>query len=215
MDFLGGLISAGASLFGSNSAAKRQEKLSKEFAQHGIQWRVEDAKAAGIHPLAALGASTHTAPGLPVGGDAVAAGLGKAADALLSERGALENDLLRAQIEKTNSETSTERATSRTIIANARRRGQTASTAPPPPEHTGRFIPGEPGPRVLTSDPRWSDAQKFEDRYGELSDFIFGPMILNDDATYRASGMPRGANWDLLMHRLSRGRDSGRAYRHR
>lgn len=30
----------------------------KEFAKHGIQWRVEDAKAAGISPLAALGANT-------------------------------------------------------------------------------------------------------------------------------------------------------------
>lgn len=29
----------------------------KEFAQNAIQWRVADAKAAGLHPLAALGAS--------------------------------------------------------------------------------------------------------------------------------------------------------------
>lgn len=29
--------------------------MQKEFAQTGIQWRVEDAKKAGIHPLAALG----------------------------------------------------------------------------------------------------------------------------------------------------------------
>lgn len=33
----------------------RQEKLQKEFAQHGIRWKVEDAKAAGLHPLFALG----------------------------------------------------------------------------------------------------------------------------------------------------------------
>lgn len=30
----------------------------KEFAQSGIQWRVADAKKAGLHPLAALGANT-------------------------------------------------------------------------------------------------------------------------------------------------------------
>lgn len=29
----------------------------KEFAQNGIRWRVSDAKAAGLHPLAALGAA--------------------------------------------------------------------------------------------------------------------------------------------------------------
>lgn len=61
----GGLISAAASLFGgrksqkSNEAmAREQVKLQKEFAQHGIRWKVEDAKAAGLHPLYALGAQT-------------------------------------------------------------------------------------------------------------------------------------------------------------
>lgn len=32
--------------------------LQREFAQMGIRWRVADAQAAGIHPLAALGASS-------------------------------------------------------------------------------------------------------------------------------------------------------------
>lgn len=32
--------------------------MQKEFAQNGIQWRVQDAEKAGIAPLAALGAST-------------------------------------------------------------------------------------------------------------------------------------------------------------
>lgn len=32
----------------------------KEFAQHGVRWRVEDAKAAGLHPLYALGGSGAT-----------------------------------------------------------------------------------------------------------------------------------------------------------
>lgn len=32
--------------------------MQREFAQHGIRWKVEDAKAAGIHPLYALGANT-------------------------------------------------------------------------------------------------------------------------------------------------------------
>lgn len=32
--------------------------MQKEFAQMGIRWRAEDARAAGIHPLAAIGANT-------------------------------------------------------------------------------------------------------------------------------------------------------------
>lgn len=38
--------------------ANRNDQLQKEFAQSGIRWKVADAKAAGVHPLAALGAQT-------------------------------------------------------------------------------------------------------------------------------------------------------------
>lgn len=44
-------------------------KMQKEFAQNSIRWRVEDAVAAGIHPLAALGASgSGYTPSTVVGG---------------------------------------------------------------------------------------------------------------------------------------------------
>lgn len=53
-----GLISGGQ----SSASAARLNQLNyehqKEFAQNGIRWKVADAKAAGLHPLAALGAST-------------------------------------------------------------------------------------------------------------------------------------------------------------
>lgn len=48
-------------MFGPNpqeEANKQNIKLQKQFAQQGIQWRVRDAQAAGIHPLYALGAQT-------------------------------------------------------------------------------------------------------------------------------------------------------------
>lgn len=37
---------------------EKNKNLQKEFAQNGIQWKVDDAKRSGIHPLAALGAQT-------------------------------------------------------------------------------------------------------------------------------------------------------------
>lgn len=48
--------------------AEKDRGLQKEFAQHGIQWRVQDARAAGLHPLAALGAQLHSASPISVGG---------------------------------------------------------------------------------------------------------------------------------------------------
>lgn len=70
MAWLGPLISAGASVLGgligkssadkatsaTQASAAANMAMQREFAQHGIRWRVEDAKAAGIHPLYALGA---------------------------------------------------------------------------------------------------------------------------------------------------------------
>lgn len=52
--FLGSALGAATSLFGANKNAKAQ----KEFAQHGIQWKAEDARKAGLHPLYAMGAQT-------------------------------------------------------------------------------------------------------------------------------------------------------------
>lgn len=70
---LGSLISAGSQLLGgllgsnsadkANKAAAQQAELNRQmqldFAQQGIRWKVADAKAAGIHPIYALGGSTH------------------------------------------------------------------------------------------------------------------------------------------------------------
>lgn len=136
---LGNLISAGASIlggiFGSKEADKAREAqaqhlaqqaaLQKEFAQHGIKWRVEDAKRAGIHPIYALGSSgaTYTPSSaaftadtsLPSALAAAGQDIGRAVNAtrtqtervsaftqaaqgLALEKGKLENDVLRLEI---------------------------------------------------------------------------------------------------------------------
>lgn len=84
---LGGTIAN--KIFG-DKAADKQAKLQKEFAQSGIQWKVEDAKKSGIHPLYALGANTVSyTPTQVGGGDFAAAGqnIGRAIDATRSNNG--------------------------------------------------------------------------------------------------------------------------------
>lgn len=68
-------IAAGSGLLGgivqgqqSKALAKDEYERQKEFAQMGIRWKVEDAKAAGLHPLAALGANTLNYSPVRVGG---------------------------------------------------------------------------------------------------------------------------------------------------
>jgi len=110
-----GAIGSLASSFLDKSSADKQMEMQKDFAQKGIQWKVKDAEAAGIHPLYALGANTVSyspvsvgqpdlgAMGQDIGGaiDRVSNPVEKstgALGALALERAGLENDLLRAQI---------------------------------------------------------------------------------------------------------------------
>lgn len=76
MSFLGALVGGVGSLLGGmfqGQGAQKGGKMSakatlkanamnlkyqKQFAKQGIRWRVRDAKKAGLHPLAALGAQT-------------------------------------------------------------------------------------------------------------------------------------------------------------
>lgn len=71
---LGGLIGATSSSGIAHDNRTAEEKMAekniamqKEFAQHGIRWKMEDAAAAGIHPLAALGANTTSFSPVSVG----------------------------------------------------------------------------------------------------------------------------------------------------
>lgn len=125
---IGAGISAAGSLlgglFGQSSQEKMAEqniKLQREFAQKGIQWKAADALKAGIHPLYAMGAQTHSFAPVSVGdslgpamasasqdiGSAVARGMtgpervssfNKAVQGLTLDKMALENQLLSSQI---------------------------------------------------------------------------------------------------------------------
>lgn len=82
---VGSALGAATSLFGVNKSAKSQSaanaanmalareqmQYQKDLAQNQVQWRVEDAKKAGLHPLAALGISPMSYS--PVQGTAVGA----------------------------------------------------------------------------------------------------------------------------------------------
>lgn len=87
------------------SNSERNAKMQKQFAKQGIRWKVEDAKAAGIHPLYALGASTATFSPSYVGGgygDTLAAS-GQAIDrAIDATRTQEERDDARAEAFMTN-----------------------------------------------------------------------------------------------------------------
>ena len=92
---------------------RHSDDLQREFAQNGISWKVEDAKRAGLHPLAALGMMPGPAYQPMHIGDAGAGSfreagqnLAKAASMGMSQdernRTELENQLLMAQIQESD-----------------------------------------------------------------------------------------------------------------
>lgn len=106
----------------NKSAARREYDKQKEFAQHGVRWKVEDARAAGIDPLVAMGAQTTSYSPQHVGGSDWSSALGQLGEsgqniyraeqakhtpeekhgrkmqALAEERGELENAKLRSEL---------------------------------------------------------------------------------------------------------------------
>lgn len=64
-DMAGDLIGAGTAIYQGNKnrsatkwANRENIKYQKEFAKNALQWKVADAKKAGVHPLFGLGATT-------------------------------------------------------------------------------------------------------------------------------------------------------------
>lgn len=69
---IGGAIGAYGSIRSGEEQAKasrKYAKLQKQFAKYGIRWKVQDAIAAGLHPLAALGVQTAMPGAISVGVD--------------------------------------------------------------------------------------------------------------------------------------------------
>lgn len=73
-NLFGGVTRTIGSFLDRDHAESRQDEiwnrnaaLQREFAQSGIQWKVADARKAGIHPVYALGGQTHAASPIAVG----------------------------------------------------------------------------------------------------------------------------------------------------
>lgn len=175
---IGALISAGASIFGASRDRSETRKLHAEqraaeerLNKNRVQWLVEDAKKAGINPLAALGSPVAGSFASPVpsgqsrSGSTIADGfgaLGRGIDRMMREKTHLENDLLRAQIGNVNADTAGKLsdATSRTAIQN---------------QNGVRALPNI-GPLPAGADPE--GAQKAEDYSEFVKYLLYEPTTL-------------------------------------
>lgn len=193
----GGIVSG---LFGQ-SEAKTNAKMQEKFAKKGIRWKVADAKAAGIHPLAALGASSTFTPVTSGFGDSVGAGVA-AAGAAIDEanketaRGKQKSQVFELEKSRVASEIQVNSAQAKLLetqalnIANQARNkalgARGAVTPIPAPENIRGPLGGwQTGATTKTQD--------IEDHYGGAAGEIYGLMrLLKDTYTHSTPNVKWG-----------------------
>lgn len=170
--------------------------LQREFAQNGIQWKAADAKAAGIHPLFAMGAQTSSFSPVSLGTQPesnFAGGLGSMGQditrAINATRTQADRDeaftktMRGLQIEKATLENDALRTSLASSIAR-----QKQNQNPPMPmvgpleeDKAGKATPLMAGNNKLGLDRGWSDGQTYEDRWGEFGGGVAGLGVMAAD----------------------------------
>lgn len=111
---------AAGKYFDKRGDENRQYSRDKEFAQKSIRWKVADAKAAGLHPLAALGAASATPSVVPQSGD------GSDYDPLAGAK----RDLLTSQLRQSDAAATRDYAEAALASSKIGRENQTNNYAP-------------------------------------------------------------------------------------
>ncbi|WNK13032.1 MAG: DNA pilot protein [Microvirus sp.] len=152
----GALIGGALGALTGRTTAKENVEYQREFASHGIRWRVQDAQAAGVHPLFALGANTQGfAPNPVVPYDYGIAQAGQnMGQAMRAGQTVDERALQQAQLENLASATSKNQSESLYYLSMAAAARQQPSTAIDDPfVQANRFVIEE-GKPVFPSNPR-------------------------------------------------------------
>lgn len=207
-EIVSGIGSLVGGLFGKKSAdkANRQNiQLQKDFAQKGIQWKVADAKKAGVHPLAALGANTVSYSPSTVGSTALGEGIsqfgqdiGRAVNAgSTSDQRAshVQSQILQEQLKGLQLDNAGKMLQNAGTASVLRR---SAMVGPPMPSASGVTNTGMAGQSSnyivggvsVPRNPLFSDAQVIEDRHGDVAAAGYGLLTIPADAYASAMTSP-------------------------
>lgn len=211
-NFISGMLNRSAA---KDQAAQQQRQfdanmqMQKDFAQQGIRWKVSDAKAAGIHPLYALGAQTISPSPISVGGGSADTSLGDMAKNM-------GQDLSRA-VHATRTQDERDQAYADTVkqmtvqkmgLENDLLAAQTAkiraSANPPAPAFDPANVPQdkvEGRPPLAVGGSEWktfpgaTNAEDFEKRYGDFAEELFGMGNLAQDAWWNLTQSQKWQMW--------------------
>lgn len=178
-------------ILGRNDA-RAAERRANAREDTKIRRLVSDARAAGIHPLAAMGsqvAGSYGSSGMVYTGNAAGEALSssRSSNPLEVENAKLQNESLRADIERTRADTAriiAAAATSRSDIARASASTRGAADDPPVPV---RLFGGT----IMRDPDRFSSAEVAEREFGEGGDWFVGLPSLGDAVLRGITAMPK------------------------
>lgn len=194
--------------------------LQREFGQNAIQWKVADAKKAGVHPLYALGANTTSFSPISV----------SSPDAGKTDFGSLGQDLSRASMANrsvADRTTAHQEALNKLMVEGKslenevlrqKLRGMKSQVGPAVPdvgpvpeakeyEDRPKLSAGE----KWDTNPWWVNAEDVEKRYGDLVQELYGVGTLMADGWYN---IPKGYfTWDAWKKRVKENDPIARRWR--
>ena len=241
LSLIGPALGLAGSLFGSKSASKSAEKsqqrsdywnqvgldFAREQYEEGIQTRVKDAKAAGLHPLFALGGGAGGSSGVSFmsgqhpTGSGIGSGLARAGQAIsagvsghLSRKQraaeqAVRAPLLAAQVRSANASAARDEAAAAATHSEIKRKEAQALMGPrpePPWDQQGRQVLGPTAARAALEGANRPTVVGPYQSPTEFARTETGVKILNPDMNmdelgqgYYALQKARGATTDALM----------------
>ena len=205
MSFLSAALAAGGQLLGGLISNQTQKKINdknlsynREVLQNQIQWKVDDAKKAGIHPLYALGAPSVSPGALASDNNSFGNSVSGASNVIARSLELKQSKLLDAQIKKTEAEAYEAKARAHSIIEDAisgsamRMLSDSLRGLKPRPQtlpgHEPMNVSGEAhapvvGPAGISwrEKPLRTRGQFWEDNYGDVGSSVVQLLQLLED----------------------------------
>lgn len=176
------LAAAAVDAVSSNQTNKANERnvnntnaMQREAAQNSIRWRVNDAKAAGLHPLAALGAQGSSPSYQTHVKQNNFRGAGRAMEN--AAKNYSNQELHKAQLRQINAAAARDEAQAALYASQATRDSVNANSGQD--VDATKFVTAV---GKVDAQSKYSDAERIQERYGELGEFLQSLATIGGDA---------------------------------
>lgn len=228
LDLLPAIVTGGAKLLGGlfsdNSAEKQRahnEALQREFAQNSIQWRVADAKKAGVHPMYALGAPSMS-PAVSISESGVGKAMGSMGQDISRAMFATQSQETRdTMFNKTLQDLQVQNFTLKNdLLASQIAKLKSMGNPPAPPNLGSEGLVSVPmknkpedlnlnvlGGTAVRGHPGFSSTNSMSDTYGDenpLIQWLYGPAKMYFDWAYHTSGAANLEQYRSMVEKSKR-----------